>query len=342
MQPDIMVSEICMRAMVLYRHNSVEKDPLVLSEIETPTIGEDDVLIKVSKCGVCRTDLHIVEGELKPPRLPIVPGHQVVGTVVDAGKNVSGVAVGERVGVPWLYYACGRCKYCTRGLENLCLNALFTGYNVNGGYAEYIVAKADFVHKIPENIDDLHAAPLLCAGAIGYRALRLSGVGENDLLGLFGYGSSAHLVLQIAVKMGIKVYVYTSSPWKVEHAIKHGAEWAGLPSEAPPVELDAAIVFAPASTVFIEALKRLRGGGRVVLAEIYMTPIEHLDYSLLWREREVKTVANVTRKDVREVLELASTLGVKPDVTVFELSRANDALKVLKRGHLGQIVLDIT
>ncbi|MEM1629070.1 MAG: zinc-dependent alcohol dehydrogenase family protein [Desulfurococcaceae archaeon] len=331
-----------MRAMVLYRHGSVEENPLVQVDVELPKLGKDDVLVKITSCGVCRTDLHIVEGELKPPKLPLILGHQVVGRVVEIGENVEDIRVGTRVGIPWLYYACGLCDYCKRGLENLCINAKFTGYTVDGGYAEYIVAKAGFIHVLPDNLDDLHVAPLLCAGAIGYRALRFTGIGPGDSLGLFGYGSSAHLVLQLAVKMGIKVFVFTNTPWKIEYALKHGAEWAGLSSEKPPRELDAAIVFAPVSSVFVEALKKIRGGGRVVLAEIYMTPIEHLDYALLWREKEVKTVANVTRKDVKEILDLASRLGIKPEISVYELSMANEALKALKKGHLGQVVLKIT
>lgn len=331
-----------MRAAVLSKHEVVERDPLVITDFDEPLIRSGEVLIKVSKCGVCRTDLHIVEGELKPPRLPLIVGHQVIGRVVEVGSGVAGVSTGDRVGLPWLYYACGRCMYCRRGLENLCMSAEFTGFTVNGGYAEYVVAKADFVHVVPRELDDAHAAPLLCAGAIGYRAFRFAGVGEGDKLGLFGYGSSAHLVLQIAVRMGVRVYVYTTSPWKIEHALKHGAEWAGTYEESSPVEIDAAVVFAPASSVFIEALKRVRGGGRVVLAEIYMTPIEHLNYQLIWREKEVKTVANVTRRDVREVLELASNLGIRPDVTLYKLEDVNKALKTLKKGHLGQIVLDIS
>lgn len=333
-----------MKAMILYSPAPIESRPLKYMDVEKPSPGRGEVLIRILKCGVCRTDLHIVEGELKPVKLPLIPGHQVIGVVEDVGEGVEGVRRGERVGVPWLYYACGECRYCRRGLENLCENALFTGYSVDGGYAEYMVAKAGFIHRIPGGIDDTHAAPLMCAGAIGYRSLKLTGLlGKGDAtLGLFGYGAAAHLVLQVARKLGLRVYVFTSSRWKIEKALENGAEWAGSTSEEPPRRLDAAIVYAPVSSVFLEALKKIDKGGRVVLAEIYMTPIEQLDYSLLWHEKEVKSVANVTRKDVGEFLEVASRHGVKPEVKTYRLSEANEALIELKKGgHLGQLVLDV-
>uniref|UniRef100_A0A7C2BKQ5 Zinc-binding alcohol dehydrogenase family protein n=1 Tax=Thermosphaera aggregans TaxID=54254 RepID=A0A7C2BKQ5_9CREN len=333
-----------MKAMLLRNPAPVETNPLEYVDVETPSPKSEEVLIKISKCGVCRTDLHIVEGELPPPKLPIIPGHQVIGRVVEVGSAVEGVAPGEMVGVPWLYYACGECKYCRRGLENLCDKALFTGYSVNGGYAEYMVAHYRFIHKIPGGFSELEAAPLMCAGAVGYRSLRLTGLlGSDGVLGLFGYGSAAHLMLQTARKLGLRVFVFTSSPWKIEHALRNGAEWAGRTSEEPPSRLDAAIVYAPVSQVFIEALRKVDKGGRVVLGEIYMTPIERLEYRLLWEEREVKTVANVTRRDVSEFLQLAVKHGIKPEVKTFKLEEANEALKELKHGRsLGQIVLDIS
>ena len=333
-----------MKAMVLYKPGPIDENPLVYTDVETPKPREDEVLIKVSKCGICRTDLHIVEGELPPKKLPVIPGHQVVGYVVEVGEKVSSISKGDRVGVPWLYRACGVCRYCRRGLENLCDSALFTGYSVDGGYAEYMVAPADFVHVIPSGLEDEHAAPLMCAGSIGYRSLRLTGLldrGEG-VLGLFGYGAAAHLVLQMAKKMGLTVYVFTGSPWKISKAVENGADWAGKTEETPPRPLDAAIVYAPVSSVFIEALKKVDKGGRVVLAEIYMSDIEKLPYSLLWHEREVKSVANVTRRDVREALQIASKYGVKPAVKLYRLREANEALKELKyRSPLGQLVLDI-
>ncbi|MEM3974286.1 MAG: zinc-dependent alcohol dehydrogenase family protein [Ignisphaera sp.] len=332
-----------MKAMVLYRPGPVDENPLVYTDVEIPKPREDEVLIKISKCGVCRTDLHIVEGELPPKKLPVIPGHQVVGYVVEVGERVSNVSKGDRVGVPWLYRACGVCKYCRRGLENLCDNALFTGYSVDGGYAEYMVAPADFVHIIPSGLEDEYVAPLMCAGSIGYRSLKLTGLLDrgDGVLGLFGYGAAAHLVLQMAKKIGLTVYVFTSSPWKISKAVENGADWAGKTEESPPKPLDAAIVYAPVSLVFIEALKKVDKGGRVVLAEIYMSDIEKLPYSLLWHEREVKSVANVTRRDVREALQIASKYGVKPSVKLYRLREANEALKELKyRSPLGQLVLD--
>lgn len=333
-----------MKAMVLYKPAPIETRPLVLSDIEKPSPGKGEVLIRVSKCGVCRTDLHIVEGELPPVKLPLIPGHQVIGYIEEVGEGVEGLGRGERVGVPWLHWACGSCKYCKRGLENLCERALFTGYSVDGGYAEYMKAPADFVHKIPQGVSDEHAAPLMCAGAIGYRSLKLTGLLQRGgVLGLFGYGAAAHLALQVAKKLGLTVYVFTSSPWKVERALENGADWAGKAADAPPKPLDAAIVYAPVSWVLVEALKKLDKGGRVVLAEIYMSDIERLPYSLLWHEREIKSVANVTRQDVMEFLKLASELGVRPDVTLYKLEEANEALlKLKKESPLGQLVLDIS
>ncbi|ADI32495.1 zinc-dependent alcohol dehydrogenase family protein [Staphylothermus hellenicus] len=333
-----------MKAMVLYEPGPVEKNPLKLSDVDIRDPRGDEVLLEISCCGVCRTDLHIVEGELKPIKLPLIPGHQVVARVKEVGENVDNVSKGMRVGVPWLYWACGKCKYCRRGLENLCDHALFTGYSVDGGYAEYMIAKKDFVHPLPNTHDDCKAAPLLCAGAVGYRALRLTGLVDKKegILGLFGFGASAHLILQAAKALGLTVYVFTHTPWKIEYAYKLGADWAGNTKETPPNKLDAAIVFAPVSWVFIEALKKLDKGGRVVLGEIYMSPIEKLDYKLLWLEREVKTTANVTRRDVREFLDIASKHRIYPDITIYKLEEANKALQDLKHGKIkGQAVLKI-
>ncbi|MEM4436388.1 MAG: zinc-dependent alcohol dehydrogenase family protein [Thermosphaera sp.] len=331
-----------MKAMVLYKPAPVETNPLKYVEVETPSPGMEEVLIRIRKCGVCRTDLHIVEGELSPVKLPLIPGHQVVGRVVEIGEGVEGVSKGELVGVPWLYKTCRICKYCKRGLENLCDNALFTGYSVDGGYAEYMVAHYKYVHRIPNGLSDSDAAPLMCAGAVGYRSLKMTGLlGKEGVLGLFGYGSAAHLMLQTARRLGLRVFVFTSSPWKIERALRNGAEWAGRTEDEPPEKLDAAIVYAPASEVFVEALKKTDKGGRVVLGEIYMTPVERLEYRLLWGEREVKTVANVTRRDVSEFIEIALKHGIRPEVKEYKLYEANEALKDLKHARsLGQIVLD--
>lgn len=330
--------------MVLHKQEPIENNPLKFEEVDTPKPRSDEVLIEIKACGVCRTDLHIVEGDLEPLKLPVIPGHQVVGVVKEVGWDVDSVKPGDRVGVPWLYYACGNCKYCRRGLENLCDNALFTGYSVDGGYAEYMVAKKDFVHSIPSELDDYHAAPLLCAGAVGYRALKLTGLLERGegVLGIFGFGAAGHLILRIAKLYGLKVYVFTHSKWKIEHAYKFGADWAGDTTENVDTKLDAALVFAPTSWVLIEALKKLDKGGRLVLGEIHVTPIERLDYKLLWMEREIKTTANVTRRDVREVLDIAAKYKILPEIKLYDLREANQALYDLKHGRFfGQAVLKI-
>ena len=332
-----------LKAMILHRPSTIEDKPLVYSDIDRPIPGKGEVLLRIKCCGVCRTDLHIVEGELKPIKLPLIPGHMVVGIVEEIGEGVEDIDKGLRVGIPWLYWSCGECRFCRRGLENLCENALFTGYSVDGGYAEYMVAKADFIHPIPSAYDDCHVAPLLCAGAIGYRALRLTGLIERGgRLGLFGFGASAHLVLQIAKYLGIETYVFTSRKEKIDYALRLGADWAGLTREEPPHKLDAAIVFAPVGWVAIEALKKLDKAGRLVLAEIYMSPWKELNYSLLWYEREIKSVANVAREDVRGVLNIAYKAGVKPDIVVYSLNKANEALYDLKYGKFkGSAVLKI-
>jgi propanol-preferring alcohol dehydrogenase len=334
--------EKSMKAMVLCKQAPIESQPLVYNDVNEPELHRDEVLLKVSCCGVCRTDLHIVEGELPPVKLPLILGHQVVAVVNELGEGVKWVKRGDKVGVPWLYWSCGTCKYCKRGLENLCDSALFTGYSVNGGYAEYMIAKADFVYSIPQDYDDLHAAPLLCGGAIGYRALKLTNLLEKGTgnLGLYGFGSSAHMITQVALNKGLDVYVFTRGRERQEHALSLGAKWAGEPTDEISVKLDAAIIFAPAGWVMVEALKKLDKGGRVVLAGIYMTPIEKLDYELLWFEREIKSVANVTSMDVKEFLNEASNAHVKPDITTYSLKDANMALQDLKHGKIrGSAVL---
>jgi len=333
-----------LKAMILFKQDKIENNPLKYLDINKPYPRNGEVLIRIKCCGVCRTDLHIVEGELKAIKLPVIVGHQVIGIIEEVGENVNSIKIGDKVGVPWLYWSCGECKYCRMGLENLCDNALFTGYSVDGGYAEYMIAHKDFVHLIPSGLDDLHAAPLLCGGAIGYRALKLTKLLEagKGRLGLFGFGSSAHMIIQVAVKRGLDVYVFTRSKMRQEHALSLGAVWAGSPVDDPGVKMDASIVFAPAGWVAIEALKKLDKGGRLVLAGIYMTPIENLSYDLLWLEREIKSVANVTRSDVREFLNEAAKIGVKTTITTYSLKNANEALFDLKHGKLkGSAVLSI-
>jgi len=319
-----------MKAMVLEKQEPIENKPLKLKDVPIPSIDEGKVLVKIKACGICRTDLHIVEGDLPPVKLPLIPGHQAVGVVEEVSEKVSSLKKGDRVGVAWLYWTCGECKYCKRGLENLCERALFTGYSVDGGYAEYIAVPEKYAFKLPGEYSDVEVAPLLCGGVIGYRALKLAEVPPGGKLGLFGFGSSAHIVLQIAKYLGYEVYVFTRNPARQELAWKLGAVWAGHPKERPPVKLDSAIVFAPAGWVAVEALKTLDKGGRLILAEIYMTPIEKLDYNLLYYERTVRSVANFTRKDAEELLAIAPRAKVKTSVEVFDLEEANEALLKLK------------
>ena len=304
--------------------------PLVERELPEPKAGPGQVLLRVRACGVCRTDLHVVDGELPDPKLPLVPGHQVVGVTRE----------GRRLGVPWLGWACGECRYCTSGRENLCDFARFTGYTLDGGYAEWVVADLRFCLAIPRAYDDVRAAPLLCAGLIGYRALRLAGDGER--IGLFGFGSSAHLVAQVARWQGRRVFAFTrpGDEGSQVFARQLGAVWAGGSDERPPEELDAAILFAPAGELVPAALRLLAKGGTVVAAGIHMSDIPGFPYELLWGERSVRSVANLTRVDGREFLELAPRVPVRADVETLPLSEANDALERLRAGRVrGSLVL---
>jgi propanol-preferring alcohol dehydrogenase len=300
------------------------------------------VLLEVRANGICRTDLHVVEGELPDPGLPLVPGHQIVGTVAAAGPGVEGISAGDRVGVPWLGGTDGACIYCRAGHENLCEHPTFTGYQRDGGYAEYATARADFVLPLPDGYPDLEAAPLLCAGLIGYRALRLADVqalepSDADIpprLGLYGFGASAHIVIQVARHLGHEVYVCTRGKEGQGFARELGAEWAGSGEDRPPVLLDAAIIFAPAGELVPAALAAVRPGGTVVCAGIHMSPIPRFDYDLLWGERTVRSVANLTRTDGREFLALAPRIKVHTSVQQFALEDANEALIELKAGTL--------
>jgi propanol-preferring alcohol dehydrogenase len=315
-----------MRAMVL----EAPGRPLVERELPEPKAGPGQVLLRVRACGVCRTDLHVVDGELPDPKLPLVPGHQVVGVTRE----------GRRLGVPWLGWACGECRYCTSGRENLCDFARFTGYTLDGGYAEWVVADLRFCLAIPRAYDDVRAAPLLCAGLIGYRALRLAGDGER--IGLYGFGSSAHLVAQVARWQGRRVFAFTrpGDEGSQVFARQLGAVWAGGSDERPPEELDAAILFAPAGELVPAALRVLAKGGTVVAAGIHMSDIPGFPYELLWGERSVRSVANLTRVDGREFLELAPRVPVRADVETLPLSEANDALERLRTGRVrGSLVL---
>jgi propanol-preferring alcohol dehydrogenase len=319
-----------MRAMVLER----QREPLRLAELPDPEPGPGQVLLSVAACGVCRTDLHIVDGELSAPKLPLVPGHQIVGTVVEAGEHAERFALGERVGVPWLGWACGICRYCTSGRENLCDRARFTGYDVDGGYAELAVADERFCFPIPASYPDEQAAPLLCAGLIGYRALRLAG--DAGRIGFYGFGASAHILCQLAVHQGRRVFVFTREGDEEgqEFARGLGAEWAGASGESPPEELDAAIVFAPVGSLMTEALRVSAKGARIVSAGIHMSDIPSFPYEQLWGERTLGSVANLTRLDGEEFLELAPQVPIRTEVEAHPLEAANEALDSIRSGSL--------
>jgi alcohol dehydrogenase, propanol-preferring len=323
-----------MRAIVLERPAEVTASPLNLQEVTLPIPRPGEVRLQVRCCGVCHTDLHITEGDLPLPKLPVTPGHQVVGIVDGVGADVRVIKEGDRVGIPWLYSADGTCDYCRHGFENLCDQARFTGYHVDGGYAEYAVVREDFAHPIPKNFSDENAAPLLCAGVIGYRSYRLSGAHADSRLGLYGFGASAHLVLQLARHVGCEVYVFTRSQVHRDLAKKLGAVWVGAAEDSPPRPLDSSIIFAPAGSLVPQALRVLRKGGILALAGVTMSPIPQMEYSLLYEERQIRSVANSTRQDVREFLELAAEVPIKTAVQVFDLKQANLALQALKKSEI--------
>lgn len=323
-----------MQAMVLEKIAPIESSPLVFKKVTLRDIQGDEVLIKVSACGVCHTDLHIVEGELPPHKLPLIPGHQIVGRVVEKGEEAQNLDVGQRVGVPWINQVCGECRFCKQGMENLCENALFTGYDLDGGYAEFAVFKESAVYPLPDGYTDEEFAPLLCGGVIGYRAYRKSGVKGGDLLGLFGFGSSAHLVAQMALFEGVRVFVFTRSPEHQKLAWELGASFVGRAEDAPPEKLDAAIIFAPVGYLVKVALEYLHPGGRVVTAGIYSTPIPEIPYQLIYGERCLQSVANSTRKDVQELIEFAEKLRFRTQIELFPLEEANRALLLLKESKI--------
>ncbi len=325
-----------MKAMVLESHTQVEEAPLKLMDIPDPIPGKNQVLLKVKACGICHTDLHIIEGEVRPPKLPIVIGHQVVGEVVGLGAEADRTIrkIGERVGVPWVSSPCGNCGYCTIGEENLCDNIRFTGHDIDGGLAEYMVAPADFVYHIPEVFSDVQAAPLLCAGIIGFRALKMSGAEKGSILGLYGFGASAHIAIQIAIHQGIKVYVFTRSEIHRKLARELGAKWVGGAEDAPPEELNAAIIFAPAGSLIPKALEKLRKGGTLALAGIYMDGIPEMPYKLIYGERKIVSVTNSTREDAQGLLETAAEIPIRTEVETFTLEDANEAYLKLKRSEI--------
>lgn len=332
-----------MRAWIVEKPGPIETRPLKLVELPVPQPGSGEALLRVEACGVCHTDLHIAEGDLRLPRLPIVPGHQVVGVVEEVASASSPLLRrGERVGVMWLHSACGSCAYCRQGLENLCDDAHFTGLHANGGYAEYMVVPAAFALPIPPQITSFAAAPLLCAGVIGYRALRLSEIRPGERLGLFGFGASAHLVIQVARSWGCQVYVFTRSRAHQELARELGAAWAGTADETPPALLDSGIIFAPAGALVPAALRHLRKGGTLAINAIHLDRVPEFPYELLWGERTIRSVANVTRQDGREFLALAAEIPIQPNYQVFPFEAANEALLALKRSEIdGAAVLAI-
>jgi propanol-preferring alcohol dehydrogenase len=305
------------------------KQPLPIEEIPQPQPAADQVLLRVRACGVCRTDLHIIDGELPPRKSALIPGHQIVGDVADGAT--AELPLGTRVGVSWIGGVDGSCPYCRRGLENLCDAPVFTGYTVDGGYAEYAVARRDFVHPLPSELDDLHAAPLLCAGIIGFRSLRVAGVEPGDRVGLFGFGASAHLAIAVLRSWNCEVYVSTRGASHRQLAASLGARWVGSETDKPPVELDRAVTFAPSGDVVIAALASLRKGGVVAINAIHLDRIPEFDYDrLLWGERQIRSVANMTRSDARDFLKLAADIKLEPKVTVFSLDQANQALAAVK------------
>ena len=305
------------------------KQPLQIEEMPQPQLATGQVLLRVRACGVCRTDLHIVEGELPLRREALIPGHQIVGDIVDGAT--AALPLGARVGVSWMGGIDGDCPYCRRGLENLCDAPVFTGYTVNGGYAEYATARSDFVYALPPDLDDLQAAPLLCAGIIGFRSLRVAGVEPGDRVGLFGFGASAHLAIAVLRSWGCDVYVSTRGASHRKLAASLGAKWVGSETDKPPVELDRAVTFAPSGDVVIAALASLRKGGIVAINAIHLDRIPEFDYDrLLWGERQIRSVANMTRSDARDFLEIATDIRLPPKVTVFSLDQANDALAAVK------------
>ena len=332
-----------MKACILLKRAPIETNPLVYADVPTPTdLKDDEVLIRVHACGVCRTDLHVIEGELPVLRSPIIPGHQVVGVIERNGAGAGRFRIGARVGVPWLHSTDGTCEYCRSGLENLCEHATFTGHTVDGGYAEYIVAKEAFVYRIPENFADLKAAPLLCAGIIGFRCLRVSGIAPGGVLGLYGFGAAAHVAIQVAKFWNVRVLAFTRDERHQRLALDLGAEWAGGGEAESPAKLNAAIIFAPAGELIPAALKNLKRGGVVVAGGIHMSPIPSMSYDILYWERVIRSVANNTRKDGEDFLDLAAAIPIHTQVQTFPLRDANLALNALKHDAIrGAAVLTV-
>ena len=331
-----------MKACLLRAPAAVETNPLKYGEVAAPQPKSGEVLVRVHACGVCRTDLHVIEGELPPRKSPVIPGHQVVGIVERQGKNTRRFGIGDRVGIAWLHRTDGACEYCKTGAENLCDNPMFTGYSVDGGYAEYIVAPEDFIYAIPTGFPDEQAAPLLCAGIIGFRSLRLSGIKAGGRLGFYGFGAAAHVAIQVARHWNVEVFASTRDVRHQELALELGAAWTGGTYDEPPKKLDAAIVFAPAGEIVPAALKALKKGGALILGGIHMSPIPSFSYDLLYQERVIRSVANNTRQDGEDFLRVAAEIPIRTHAQIFPLAEANRALNSLKNDAIpGAAVLRI-
>jgi propanol-preferring alcohol dehydrogenase len=331
-----------MKACVVRSPAPIETNPIELVDLPRPEPAGEQVLVRVSACGICRTDLHVIEGELPPRKSPITPGHQIVGVIEAAGERAGRYPIGTRVGIAWLHSTDGACEYCQAGKENLCDHPAFTGYTVDGGYAEYALAEESFVYPIPDGFADLEAAPLLCAGIIGFRSLRLSAIARGDRLGLYGFGAAAHVAIQVARHWGAEVYACTRNERHRKLALELGAVWVGGTTEDPPKKLDSAIIFAPAGEIVPAALKALKKGGTLALGGIHMSAIPPLDYNLLYQERVVRSVANNTRQDGHDFLRVAAEIPIRIATEVFPLQEANRALNALKNDAIrGATVLQI-
>jgi alcohol dehydrogenase, propanol-preferring len=331
-----------MRACVLQSSAPIETNPLQYQDIPKPEPSGTQVLVRVNACGICRTDLHVIEGELTPRKSPIIPGHQIVGVIESVGERARQHAIGTRVGIAWLHSTDGTCDYCRAKKENLCNDPTFTGWTVDGGYAEYALAEEDFVYPIPEGFDDLKAAPLLCAGIIGFRSLRLSGIEPGGRLGLYGFGAAASVAIQVARYWDAEVYACTRDQRHQKLALELGAVWAGGTIAEPPVKLDSAVIFAPAGEIVPAALKALKKGGTLALGGIHMSEIPPLDYDLLYGERVVRSVANNTRQDGHDFLKVAAEIPIHTEIEVFPLEEANRALNSLKNDAIrGAAVLQV-
>jgi len=331
-----------MRAMVLEKQQPLEENPLILKDIPIPEPKENEIRVKIAICGACRTDLHIVEGELPAHKMPIIVGHQIVGRVEKLGKNANKFKLGDRLGIPWLYKTCGRCKYCKADKENLCAEAMFTGYDANGGFAEYTVISEDFAYPLPENYSDKEVAPLLCAGVIGYQAFQKTGLKNQGKLGLFGFGSSAHIIIQVAIHLGLEVYVVSRTQKELDLAKSLGAKWVGRIDDDMGEALDAGIVFAPSGELLVQSLKKLDKGGIIVSAGIYTTPLPGFDYSLIYPEKCLTSIAHTTRQNVQAFLKVASEFKIKTRINEYRLEDANHALLNIKDSKIsGSTILSI-